>query len=81
MDEEKGIRLLSLTGELTGARWMGDTLRVSYNSTGRCALLFDRTPGAVTLDGRRSTLPLYRSEGACGIVGPPGRHDLRLSLH
>jgi hypothetical protein len=79
MHEQKGMRLVTLTGELTGARWTGDTLCVSYSSTGRCALVFDRTPGTIILDAKPFTPALYRSEGACGIVAPPGRHDLKLS--
>ncbi|HMK38498.1 MAG TPA: hypothetical protein VK569_04100, partial [Bacteroidota bacterium] len=46
-----GMRLVSLTGELTGAHWRGDSLSVEYQSPGRCALGFDSVPGTILSDG------------------------------
>ena len=72
-------RLLSLTGELEGARWSGDSLSVSYRSQGRCALEFDMTPVAIALDGRPARLPTYPADARCTVLAPPGRHSITIT--
>ncbi len=73
-----GIRLLSIAGELTGARWGGDSLIIGYRSQGRCALEFDAVPGVILLDGKPSSLSRSIAGRSCVIIAPPGSHDLTL---
>jgi hypothetical protein len=75
----EGIRLLSITGELHGARWSGDSLSVDYQSVGRCALGFDTVPGMITLDEKPVLLRLYCSGTGCVVIAPPGRHRCVIS--
>lgn len=75
----EGIRLLSITGELHGARWTGDSLSVDYQSVGRCALGFDTVPGKITIDEIPAPLRLYRAGNGCVVFGPPGRHRCAVS--
>ena len=86
----EGIRLLSITGELSGARWSGDSLSVDYHSVGRCALGFDTVPGRMTLDEKPAMLRLYRtgrtgrtdpSGTGCVVIAPPGSHRCVVSRH
>jgi len=73
------IRLVSMTGELTGARWGGDSLFVEYQSPGRCALGFDTVPGVILEDGMPTVLSLSASGSGCVVMAPPGRHTLTLT--
>jgi hypothetical protein len=75
----EGIRLLSITGELHGARWSGDSLAVDYQSVGRCALGFDTVPGKITIDENPSLLRLYRAGNGCVVIAPGGRHRCAVS--
>jgi hypothetical protein len=80
--EEKGaegIHLLSITGELYGARWIGDSLAVEYRSVGRCALGFDTVPARMTIDEKPALLRVYRAGNGCVIIAPPGRHRCAVS--
>jgi hypothetical protein len=80
----EGIRLLSITGELYGARWSGDSLSVDYQSVGRCALEFDTVPGRITLDGKAALLRFYPSGPSgtgCAVMAPSGRHHLTVTRH
>jgi hypothetical protein len=78
---KEGIRLLSITGELNGARWCGDSLLLEYQSPGRCALGLDAIPGVIMLDGIPARLSLYNSEEGCVVLAPPGRHILTVTRH
>ena len=72
----EGIHLVSISGELVGARWNGDSLSVEYQSVGRCALGFDTAPGRITIDEKPAALRLYPSPSGkgCVVIAPPGRH-------
>jgi len=75
----EGIRLLSITGELAGARWSGDSLSVDYQSVGRCALGFDPVPGRMTIDGKPVRLRPYAAGNGCVVIAPSGKHRCAVS--
>jgi hypothetical protein len=75
----EGIRLLSITGELYGARWSGDSLAVDYQSVGRCLLGFDTVPERMTIDEKPALLRLYRAGDGCVVIAPPGTHRCAVS--
>jgi hypothetical protein len=77
--DAEGVHLVSITGELIGARWSGDSLTLEYQSVARCALGFDAMPGAVILDGGTARLSFSPSERGCVVLAPPGRHTLTVT--
>jgi hypothetical protein len=75
----EGPRLLSVTGDLEGAKWRGDSLSVRYRSQGRCALEFDAAPRTIVLDGHPAGFSTYISEVRCTVIAPPGSHTLTIT--
>ena len=75
----EGIHLLSITGELFGAVWSGDSLSVDYESVGRCALGFDTVPGGMSIDGKAALLRPYTAGNGCVVIVPSGRHRCTVS--
>jgi len=69
-----GIRLTSITGELCGAGFSGDTLQIDYRAAGRCALGLSGVPRAFLVDGAPTSPPVYIRGGVCEAYLPGGVH-------
>ncbi|HTY59493.1 MAG TPA: hypothetical protein VMF59_11785, partial [Bacteroidota bacterium] len=78
-DQPKGIRILSITGELVRAAWRGDSLSLTYRSAGRCAVGFSSAPAATALDGTPAALSRSASANGCVVLAPPGTHELTVT--
>jgi hypothetical protein len=72
-------RLTALSGELTGCQRRGDTLRISYRSTARCLLRFDKQPGPIAVDRRRTPLTAVGAAGRYMVFAPAGAHTLEVN--
>jgi hypothetical protein len=75
---EMETRLLSLSGELLGARPRGRGLEVEYSSLARCALMFNKRPWKLSLDGKSVTLPVLKGDDGFTVLAPPGQHQLEV---
>jgi uncharacterized protein YdaL len=75
---ELQTRLLSITGELMGSQRITRGLEVEYQSPTRCALLFNKSPYKITLDGQAVKLPVSRGDDGYTVLAPPGQHRLRV---
>jgi hypothetical protein len=49
---------------------------VEYQSPSRCALLFNKSPYTMTLDGKSIKLPVIRGDDGFTVLAPPGQHRL-----
>ena len=78
-EEREGIRLVSISGELLGAAWNGDSLSLEYQTVGRCVLIFEGVAEALTLDEKPAPSRLSMSGRECLVIAPPGRHRCTLT--
>jgi hypothetical protein len=70
-------RLLSITGELLGSQRINRGLEVEYASPSRCALLFNKSPYNIHVDGKPEKLPVIRGDDGYTVLAPPGQHRLQ----
>ncbi len=70
--------LLSISGELLGSQRVGRGLEVEYRSPFRCALMFNKAPNKVYLDGNLVKLDIMRGEAGYTLFSPPGQHRLHV---
>lgn len=70
--------LLRLSGELLGSQRTPRGLAVEYRSAERCALLFDKLPLKVTIDGESDHLAALKGDDGFTIMAPPGQHRIRI---
>jgi hypothetical protein len=75
---ELQTRLLSITGELLGSQRITRGLEVEYASPTRCALLFNKAPYKMRLDGQTAKLPVIRGDEGFTVLAPPGQHRLQI---
>ena len=73
---ELETRLVALSGELLGSQRITRGLEIEYASPTRCALLFNRLPFKVTLDGRPLKTAAIRGDDSFTVLAPPGQHRL-----
>jgi uncharacterized protein YdaL len=73
---ELQTRLISITGELLGSQRITRGLEVEYQSPTRCALLFNKSPYKMQIDGKAVKLPVSRGDDGFTILAPPGQHRL-----
>jgi peptidoglycan/xylan/chitin deacetylase (PgdA/CDA1 family) len=71
--------LLSLSGELLGSQRVSRGLDVEYISPTRCALMFNKLPYSVSVDGEPSKLTALRGDEGYTVLAPPGQHRLHVT--
>jgi uncharacterized protein YdaL len=75
---ELETRLLSITGELLGSQRIKRGMEIEYDSPSRCALLFNKQPYKMHLDGDAVKLPVTRGDEGYTVLAPPGHHRLQV---
>jgi hypothetical protein len=74
------LRLLWLNADLLDARALPEALEFRYRSSSRAAVLLDRRPARVELDGRRIDPPILPSDGHFRVLLPQGQRAARVWL-
>jgi hypothetical protein len=59
-----------------GSRRILRGLEVEYASPSRCALLINKSPYRMSLDGQSVKLPVIRGDEGYTVLAPPGQHHL-----
>jgi hypothetical protein len=67
-------RMTAISGELTGCRQTGRSLRVAYTSAARCLILVADKPAKIKLDGRRAALRTEPANSQYVVYAPAGKH-------
>jgi hypothetical protein len=78
--DKKRLRLLALTGELTGCMETQTGIEVQYTSPSRCLLTLNGPAMSMQLDGISVTLPMLKKGRRHSIVAPSGSHRISISM-
>jgi hypothetical protein len=70
--------LLTLSGELLGCRRMQRGLEIEYKAPQRCALVFDKQPLRIEVDGEPERLGSLKGDDGYTVMAPAGQHHLRV---
>ncbi len=72
--EQPPLRLLHVNLDLLGARSTAGGVEFEYRSSSRAAVLVDRRPARIVIDGAAAAPPVLEGAGHFSVLLPPGRH-------
>jgi hypothetical protein len=75
---QSALRIESLNGRILDAERIGQHLRLTYESRGRCYVMLNRTPATVLCDGAPGVGQVLSNAGRVCLVLPQGKHSVEL---
>ena len=76
--EQNALRIEGINGTIIGAEWLGQHLRLTYESRGRCYVTLNRHPATVLCDGTPGVGKVLGNDGRVCLVLPQGKHSVEL---